>query len=122
MGAVGGLVPLVLIPKFTSYIGNQTLSSAPLDVSGYSGGSATATRGPIIGAHPSVKVTLQESQDGLGWTDLVTFDLSVAASDDQDFTISRRWLRVQVDLRPTSGSDPLSATLWCLGTLTRRTS
>lgn len=118
MSAKGRLVPVVMIPRFTSYIGISTkFVSVPLDVSDFATATLTVWRGPLLGsASPSFELTVGSSQDGVTWTTEDTSDPGDNATDVLTISIKRRYLRVSVEL---TGVDP-AVTCWCVGALERR--
>jgi hypothetical protein len=120
MALKGPLVPIVLIPRFTSYVSSMTTlyPSNPIDVMDYVGGTVVAGRGPVLGTGgPSVTIAIDESEDMVIWTNVVSIGLSTT-STEIDFTLTRRWMRVSVTL---VGTNP-AVTCWCAGSLERRVS
>jgi hypothetical protein len=118
MALTGELVPLVLIPRFTTYVGTGDYTSVGIDVSGFASGVMIASRGPLLGTTPSCDVYIEESedQDPNNWHVLDSVDLAAVSPETLEFTITRRWLRVRVSL---SSSDA-AVTCWCSGSLERR--
>lgn len=118
----GELVPLVLLPRYTTYVGAGTFTTIGMEVSDYSKAIVNAWRGKLIGAGPTFAVTFQESTDQQTWT---TCSNTTANSDPTEDTeeqyqpdLNKRWFRVQVDL---GGTDP-AATCWAIGFLEMRES
>ena len=64
----GELVPLVLLPRYTTYAGADTFTSIGMDVTPYSKAIVNVWRGNLIGTSGTVGVTLQESTDQTNWT------------------------------------------------------
>ena len=124
MATKGKLVPIVLIPRFTSFVSVGTYSSVAIDVSGYSGGTVVAWPGPVYnsgGAAPGLLVKIQDSEDGDHWFDIDNINLDSVTSGELDFALTRRWLRASTYLH-NSGmtSDPIGVTCWCTGSLESR--
>ena len=119
MAVKGPLVPIVLIPRFTSYIATTTATlfySNAIDVSDYVGGTVVAGRGPLVGTSgPGVSIGLEESADATSWHNVVAMSMG-GTSDECTFTLSRRWLRVRVAITGTN----TAVTCWCAGSLERR--
>ena len=119
MSLTGALVPIVLIPRFTSYIGpNAGLSSLPVDVSAYASGTIVAWRGPFVGTSPFFSIVIAESEDRVIWTNLATINLTSLTTDQATVTLTRKWLRVTAILTGTS----IAVSSWCTGYLERRVS
>ena len=123
----GAAVPLVLIPRFTSYLGEGTYTSAPLDVSEYSDGRVTLWRGPLVGDSAdgaSFSWHVEDSHDAVTWQrsspmppeDPVS---TTDTSSQQHFGVVRRWMRVVVELEADSNG-VAAITCWAVGLLDRR--
>lgn len=118
MALEGQITPLVLIPRFTSYINPSSTRDFPsvaLDASAYSGGEVVLWCGPLIGSSASVDVEIQDSEDGVIWTALDSGGGS-SSSETLTLTLKRRWLRIVVTLAGTNAA----ITCWCSGYLKRR--
>ena len=64
----GKNVPVVLVPRFTGYVGDGTYWSQPIPTSAYSGISIDFWHGLLIGTGPpGVTVHFQESNDVANW-------------------------------------------------------
>lgn len=111
----GELVPLIMVPRFTGYLGAGTYVTAPLGVDGYDTARLTLWRGPLIGTSPTVTLILEESQDAERWYAL---DQTTGGgkSSDLDVGLTRRWLRLRIVLSGTNAG----FTCWATGTLQRR--
>jgi hypothetical protein len=117
MSSKGALDPIVLIPRFTTYIGtNTTFETGAIDVSRYGSGVLIVARGPQLGTSPNVDVLIQDSEDGVVWNTLTTAYLNPATSEDLSLPLTRRWLRAKVALFGTNAA----VTCWCTGLLERR--
>lgn len=117
----GELVPLVMLPRYTTFAGATTFLTIAMDVTEYSKAILNAWRGPLSGGG-LFKLTCQESTDGLNWADCAgeswPVDPTQDTEDQYDATISRRWFRVKLEL---TGSTP-AVTCWVVGFLERRES
>lgn len=118
----GELVPVVMIPRYSTYCGALDFVTIAMDVSRYSGAQLTAWRGPMAGTSPTFGITCEESTDGFVWT---TCSGSTANTDPGSNTevaisptFSRRLFRVKVTL---GGTNPV-ATCWITGFLVQRVS
>lgn len=116
----GPLVPLVMIPRYTSYSGSGDFETTPIDVSAYEKAVLDYWRGKLLGGStPTFRVHFQHSSDGQSWSDIVT-----ATDPGQDtvqtitVTFLKKWFRVKVAL---TGSTPAAAvTAWMVGVLEER--
>jgi hypothetical protein len=125
MGARGELVPLVLIPRFTSFFGTSELATVALDVSAFAGGEATLWRGKLIGAGATFELYTETSHDGIAWFGYplggggapVPWDPGDDDFVDVGLAFAHRWFRVRVVL---TGTDP-GVTCWMTGMLEYRT-
>src|SRR6188768_1691004 len=119
MALQGPLIPIVLIPRFTSYFnvsGSRDFPSVALDVSAYVGGDIVLWCGPLLGtSSPTIAVTVQDSEDALNWSTIGTGGAS-STSGVISLTLTRRWLRVLVTITGTNAA----ITCWCAGSLERR--
>lgn len=111
----GPLVPLVMIPRFTSYVGAGTFDTAPLDVERYARFVLRVWRGTALGTSPAVTIRFQASHDGITWFDLATVS-GFNAEGTVDEAIAWRWLRARVEL---TGTDP-AFSCWAAGVLEER--
>lgn len=118
---IGKAVPLVLIPRYTTYVGESTFTTAPLRVSDYAMAYFTFWRGPLTGSGlgGTFKADFQLSHDGEVWVDAITQITSVDGYDDLEITLSRRLLRVKIELAVTTGNT-VGITCWATGLLERR--
>ena len=109
----GQTVPLVLIPRYTSYVGANTFTTAPLAVSDYAKAHVTFWRGRCPGSFAAV---FETSHDAVAWTNALgtTTITTVDTSDKWNIPLRRRWFRVRITLSTTS------ITCWATGLLERR--
>ena len=121
----GLYVPLVMIPRFTTYVGAgaSPYVSVPLDVSEYESANLTVWRGPLIGeAGATLALKFQDSDDADVWSNASTPITTADASSVVVLTLRRRWLRASLELA-ADVSDPQHAvalTCWAIGNLVRR--
>ena len=123
----GDLVPLVLIPRYTSLAGlmgsGSEFTTTPIDVTPYQTALVTVYRGVVVGTNPApatpptpvVKLWLEESTDQSVWspTGPTGFDPGTLVTDSvgpplvQHYaagqtqyivTLGRRWFRMRVVL------------------------
>lgn len=127
----GELVPLVMIPRYTTIAGD-TNSNPPyptpgfmtvgMDVSEYDGAIINVWRGPIIltAGTAGFKVNCEESTDQNVWTicDGTTANTAVSENVEKQFlpVLTKRWFRVRVVLE---GTNPV-VTCWAVGYLVQR--
>lgn len=129
---IGKLIPLILVPRYTSYMGATSDTpgegttdyvSAPIEVNAYASGSITAWRGHLAGtSSPTFKLYVQASTDGVAWKDLhlTMTDPWVDPGEEQALTVTfscdQRFIRARVAL---GGTDP-AVTCWATGFLVDR--
>lgn len=120
----GRLVPLVLFPRYTTFLGQPGghYATIPIDASDFEKAILTVWRGKCrTGA--SFAVGFEESMDQNAWT-LCTTDPTggtVEPDEDQEEVVqvflAKRWFRAYVALGAIS--DP-QVTCWAVGHLERR--
>ena len=120
----GELVPLVLIPRFSTYAGEANyFSTIAMDVTEFQTAIVNVWRGPMVasGGTPAFKVTFQESTDQDSWSTCgsTSADTAVAEDTETQFNadLKKRWFRMRVLLE---GTNPV-ATAWAVGFLEERT-
>jgi hypothetical protein len=123
----GELVPLVLLPRYTTYAGKittpaiQYFTTIAMDVTQYETAIVNVWRGNMIGSTPSFTIWFEES------TDQVTFSACTgsnpsgdAVSEDSEtqftLTLKKRWFRIKVLL----GAANNVASCWAVGFLEER--
>ena len=115
----GTLVPLVLIPRYSSYVGAQTFTTIGMDVSNYSTAIVNVWRGPLTGTSPTFVVSFEESTDQDSWSACVGGGGGDPGTDTEvqyTPTLGKRWFRATIVL---AGTDP-AATGWGIGFLELR--
>lgn len=116
---IGELVPLVLIPRYTSFVGANEFTTTPFDAADFSTGSVRLWRGALLGTDsPTFLAFFETSNDKVVWTPQNPSGDDPGANSAMPITLAlgRRWLRVRVVL---TGTNP-AVTCMCAGTLTRR--
>lgn len=118
MALTGEIVPIVLIPRFSTFAGAGTAyPGIAIDVTDYDSGTVRAWRGPILGtSSPGLSLVIEHSSDGLNWSQLVAPSLASVTTVEVTLTLTRRFLRITATL---SGTNP-AVTLWCSGQLRKR--
>ena len=118
----GELVPLVLLPRYTTYASADTFTSIGMDVTQYSKAIVNVWRGNIIGTSGTDGFTLQESTDQTNWTTCsgtsADFDPGADAEDQYEATLTKRWFRIKVT---TTGTN-VALSCWAIGFLEMRES
>lgn len=121
----GIYIPLVMIPRFTSYVGDGDYRSVLLDVSEYAAFVLSVWRGPLVkgvGTGAGLSLTFEDSDDAEVWTTvsgtsaIVTADASSVVSAE----LTKRWLRVRLELTEDSTDHAVALTCWAMGHLVRR--
>ena len=119
----GEYVPLVLVPRFTSYLGRMSFTTVALDVSAYGRVVVTAWRGPLVGdpaQGASCVMEFQCSDDAQTWKQLPgTSPLLDSGHDTVSASLRHRYLRVKVTLDKTPDPE-VAITCWVVGHLELR--
>jgi len=124
MMSSGELVPLVLLPRYSTFAGPSVFMTIAMDVTEYQTAIVNCWRGILNGAStPTVQFTFQESSDQVTWTtcsgtNVSGFDPGQEAEGQAEATLSKRWFRILVAL---TGDTP-SITCWAVGFLEQRLS
>jgi hypothetical protein len=111
---IGEAVPLVLLPRYSSFVGENTFTTAALRVSDYAKAHVSFWRGPLKSG--SFQAEFQVSHDGQTW-DTVTTVTTVDTRDEYSLTLKERWLRMEIQI---SGGNGPAITCWCTGLLEKR--
>lgn len=129
----GELVPLVLLPRYTTYAGNDTsgtpyyFTTIALDVTQYQNAIINMWRGKIVGTAgtPAFKVWFQESTDQDSWSFCTGSPGGAAGGDpgennETQYTLElkKRWFRVRIELQ----NDNNVVSCWAVGFLEERLS
>jgi hypothetical protein len=127
--AQGELVPLVLLPRYTTYAGLPStgtgqfyFSTIAMDVTEYQNAIVNIWRGKLVGSTPGVVFALEESTDQLNWTTCggtsATFDPGENTETQYTAALKKRWFRITVLL----ASATTVVTCWAVGFLEQRLS
>ncbi|MCK6479532.1 MAG: hypothetical protein HUU06_11265 [Planctomycetaceae bacterium] len=124
----GESVPFVLIPRFTSYVGEGTYTTLALDVTAYSGARLEFWRGKLLGFVDTMPVatfeaTFEEANQAdapeAAWTGIGAV---IDTPDDNDLVsleFTKRYFRVRIVLVDSS-ANRVALTCWAAGNLVRR--
>ncbi len=112
----GKSVPVVIVPRFTSYMGAMTSLSEPTPIAASAGIGLTLWCGPLHGSGGSLAmvVSIQESNDGETFVDCAGGPWVVPSAGNESFltaTFSMAWMRFVVLL---NGTTP-AVTCWASG-------
>jgi len=117
----GELVPLVLIPRYTSYSGDLTFTSIAMDVTEYENAIVNVWRGKLLGTSPTIVFSFQESTDQETWSTCTNGSGGDPGEDTEaQYTpeLKKRWFRIKIVM---GGTDPVT-TCWAVGFLELRQS
>jgi hypothetical protein len=126
----GETVPFVLIPRFTSYVGEGTYTTLALDVSAYSGAHLEFWRGRLLGAadpmpepYEMFEAHFEEANQAdapeADWTGIGAVIDEPNANDLVSLEFTKRYFRVRIVL-VDSTEDRVALTCWAAGNLVRR--
>lgn len=122
---IGELVPVVMLPRFTSYVGPSMYATVPMRVEQFEFANVIFWRGPLVGGAASTpfQAYFEESHDAVTWTatnsSVSQPVTAVNQSDPVMLTFLKRWFRVRVDLR-ADAQGVVAISLWMVGALSRR--
>lgn len=114
----GVFVPLVLIPRYTTYAGATDFFTIGMDVTDYESATVSFWRAPMA-VGPTIAINFEESMDQLLWSTCGggPFPDPGAVTEGQfKPVITKRWFRIKITL---AGANPV-ATCWCIGFLEQR--
>jgi hypothetical protein len=123
---IGELTPLVMIPRYTSYVGAATYTTVPLEISEFSGAAIEFWRGQLAGKPQGAtfQAYLQEAFDlslpeAEAWTNLAS-----TSTDDTStvfkVTFTKRYFRIKIVLTGEPTDNLVAITCWAAGSLERR--
>ena len=114
---IGEAVPLVLLPRFSSFAGENTFTTAALRVSEYAKAYVSFWRGPLKSGN--FEARFQLSHDGQSWTtdSSIGTIATVDRRDEYSVDLTKRWLRMEITL---SGGFGGAISCWCTGLLEKR--
>lgn len=116
----GTYVPLVLIPRYTTYSGATTYTTIGMDVSEYSKAVVSFWRSSG-NSLSSISITYEESMDQLTWSTCSGGPFSDPGANTEGQhqpTLTKRWFRISVTLTGAGAT----VTCWCIGFLEQRES
>jgi hypothetical protein len=94
-------LPVVLVPRFTTFAGQRDFATVGLDVSAFSGGTVAVWRGAIVGG-VGFGVNFEESPNQDTWTvcngTVSSMDPGIATEVSYTFELRTRYLRLVVSL------------------------
>lgn len=126
----GQFVPVVLIPRFTSYIGDSVCRSVALDVTEFQRCILTVWWGPLVGDTSNgakFELTLEVSDDNDQWVEPSGFtaltvppENAAGGNSTFDVTLTRRFLRIVASMTEDTTDGVVAVTCWAAGHLERR--
>jgi hypothetical protein len=119
----GELVPLVMLPRYSTFVGDSTFTTVAMDVTAYSKVILNVWRGRLGGSSPTFGVSCLESTDQETWTacagtNVTNFDPTEEDEGQVNATVTKRWFRIEITL---GGTSPM-ITCWAVGFLEERLS
>lgn len=117
----GELVPLVLIPRYSSYAGASLFTTVAMDVTDYQSAIVNVWRGKLVGTSPTFAISFEESTDQDSWSTCTNGSGGDPGSETEaqyNPTLTKRWFRAKITL---AGTDPIG-TCWAVGFLELRQS
>jgi hypothetical protein len=121
MAGAGELVPLVLIPRYTTYAGPGTFTTVAMDVTEYQSALVNVWRGVLNGTTPSFAISFEESTDQVTWSTCTNGSGGDPGEDTEDQyepELKKRWFRAKI---VTTGTG-FVGTCWAVGFLELRQS
>lgn len=118
----GELVPLVLLPRYTTFSGVNTFTTIAMDVTEYQSAIVNVWRGVLNGAGATVAFSFEESTDQVNWTTCTNGSGGdPGANSEAQYTpeLKKRWFRIKIE---TTGTEPVIVTCWAVGFLEMRIS
>ncbi len=112
-------IPIVLIGRYTTFAGQTTYSTVPIEVSAYESIEVFAWRAAMADVNWTFQLSVEESTDLVAWTQVAGGTLLPESETRYAGPISRGWLRAVVDLAGSVGDFPV-VTCYLVGQLVRR--
>lgn len=119
----GKLVPLVMLPRYSSFVGlpSVNFTTIPVEVSSYQKATLTVWRGPMR-SNWLFRVTCQESSDQQAWTtcsgtNANQFDPGANTEGVATPGFTKRWFRLSIELGSVAD---MQVTCWAVGHLETR--
>jgi len=121
----GELIPLVMIPRYTSYIGPGEYATAPMEASAYNKAILAVWIGYVRGSDATPtgatwELQFQGSQDADTWTDISYSGDFSSGYGVVEMDLEWKWYRAVVTLTGNSASYDCAATCWAVGSFERR--
>jgi hypothetical protein len=119
----GEAVPVAFLPRFTSFVGPGTYTTAPFAAEAFSHADVRFFRGPLVGGAASdpFRAVFEESHDALLWTEVPLTEVTTAgATSGFAVPFAKRWVRVRVELA-SDLNGLVALTTWLVGSVVRRT-
>lgn len=107
---------IVLLPRFTTFLGARTFNTAPINVRAFASADISLWVGNAVGTTPTFSLVIQDSPDLKIWTTLTTINPTPGTEAFQLVPFQREWIRLAATL---TGSDP-GFTGWCVGDFATR--
>ncbi len=117
----GTYVPLVLIPRYTTFAGAATYTTVGMDVSDYEKAVVSYWRSAGVNLLTTPVVLFEESTDQVSWSPCTGgpyLDPGAGIETQYQPVLTKRWFRISVQLATADSA----VTLWCLGFLMQRES
>ncbi len=121
----GEMVPLILIPRYTTYVGNQDegFPSVPMEMTAYEDGEVVFWRGELLtsgGVTPDVRFHLEASMDAVAWTPISTGATGMPIPAKTPVSVgvgfSKKWFRVRTVLY----GNEATVSCWAIGQVNTR--
>ena len=115
----GELVPLVMMPRYSSLIGANTFTTIGMEVTDYSKAILNVWRSTMIGTSGTFAVSFEESTDQSNWTTCTNGSAADPGADTEaqySPLLTKRWFRVKI---VTAGTD-VAVSCWAIGFLEMR--
>lgn len=124
----GDLVPVVMIPRFTSYVGEGTYTTVPMDVSGFKSATLEFWRGLLHGTVGQVSFNAHFEEaaqpsppSASDWVALISPISAPNTSSLLPLTFTRQFFRIRIELATSDDTNNLAAiTCWAAGSLEKR--
>lgn len=118
---IGALVPVVMLPRFTSYVGAGTFTTVPMSVEALDNAMLTFWRGPLIGGAASnpFGANFEESHDAVTWSEAAPPVTTANAIGGYAVPFRKRWFRIRVVLA-ADANGVVGISLWMVGGAERR--
>jgi len=117
----GDLVPLVMMPRYTTLSGAMDFTTIGMEVADYTAAILNVFRGPVSDSG-TFAVNFEESTDQQTWSTCsgtsTDYDPGSGTEGQVTATLKKRWFRVRVTLTGTGAT----VSCWMLGFLEMRQS